>query len=257
VLYAAPRDCPRRWRRCVRPRRRFQAYPDAPPATGVSGLALLDWAGTPVFGHDGDMPGQSSAWWVIPDHRLVVALSVNANAVRGIFDEVVVPIVEELTGVPVPARPAPPRPVPPSSAGGGKDHGRLAGRYVTPLYEYEVAAADGGLAITTTPKGIAAAVGQEPRTDRSVALPGDTYVTAEPEDGFHETVTFVHDGQYLHTMRAAPGPADRRLIHRRAILGLSGLSVSSSGVMPPVSLFQPDDGRRSHLWAVPACRWST
>jgi CubicO group peptidase (beta-lactamase class C family) len=164
------------------------------------GLALLDWAGTPVYGHEGDVPGQSSAFWVIPDHRFVVGLSVNANAARGIFDDVVVPIVEELTGVPVPPRPAPP---PRPGKGDGDDSDRLAGRYVTVLYDYEVAVSDGGLAITSTPKGLAAAVGREPRTDRYVRLAGDTYVTAEPEDGSHETITFLDAGRYLHTARAA------------------------------------------------------
>jgi CubicO group peptidase (beta-lactamase class C family) len=225
VLYAAPRDLVRLGRvlcaggaaadgttvlspEAVAAMRAPQVRVPGVPGRGVRdwglGLALLDWAGTPVFGHEGDVPGQSSIWWVIPDHRLVVALCVNANAARGIFDDVLVPVVERLTGVPVPPRHVPPRPAPSRPAGDGGHHDRFAGRYVTPLYEYEVAASDGGLAITTTPKGVAAAIGREAQTDRYVPLAGDTYVTADPEDGFHDTVTFLQDGRYLHTMRAAP-----------------------------------------------------
>ncbi len=39
-----------------------------------------------------------------------------------------------------------------------------AGSFSGPLVTYEVAAADGGLDITTTPKGFAAEAGEQPKT---------------------------------------------------------------------------------------------
>jgi hypothetical protein len=69
---------------------------------------------------------------------------------------------------------------------------------------YEVAAADGGLDITTIPKGFAADVGERPKTARYVALGVVRFVAAEPDDGVHPVLVFVHDGRYLYNTRAVP-----------------------------------------------------
>lgn len=55
------------------------------------------------------------------------------------------------------------------------------------------------LIVKRTPKGLAAAMGRAPSTDRYAPLTGETFITAD-----HETVTFVDDGRYLHAGRAAP-----------------------------------------------------
>jgi CubicO group peptidase (beta-lactamase class C family) len=166
------------------------------------GLQLFDWNGAAMFGHDGDVPGQSAVMWILPDHDLVLALCVNANTVGRMVDELVVPIVAELAGVV-----APPRPVPPPRSGpgtGDPDGSRFAGRYATPLYEYDVTADGAGLIVVATPRGLAAAMGRPQTTDRYVPFEGDTYITAEPEDGVHSTLAFVQDGRFLHAGRAAP-----------------------------------------------------
>ena len=60
------------------------------------------------------------------------------------------------------------------------------------------------VALTVVPDGLAAAAGMARTTGRYVLLAGDTFVTAQPKDGTHETVTFVDSGRYLHDGRAVP-----------------------------------------------------
>jgi CubicO group peptidase (beta-lactamase class C family) len=171
------------------------------------GLALLDWGGTPVFGHDGNLPGLSTMWYVLPGHDLVVALCGNSNNISGLFDDVLVPAIQEQTGVVVPPRPVPPT-VPASpprnGTGAGTDLTRYAGRYAIPLMDFEVTVDGGDLVVTTTPRGLAAAAGDPPSTHRYVRLADETFIATEPEYGSHSTITFVHNGRYLHSMRAAP-----------------------------------------------------
>lgn len=46
------------------------------------GWMLYDWAGVPVFGHDGGVPGQTATLRILPDQRIVVAAFFNGgNAV--------------------------------------------------------------------------------------------------------------------------------------------------------------------------------
>jgi CubicO group peptidase (beta-lactamase class C family) len=163
------------------------------------GLELWTWSGVAIVGHDGGVPGQAAVWRVVPGHDLVVALSINADAATtGMTDDVVVPLVEELAGVTAPSRPVAPRP-----AVDVGDLGRFAGRYATPLWEFEVTADGAGLVVRRTPRGLVAEMGRAPRTDRFVGLAGDTFVTAGPVDGTHDTITFVDGGRYLHAGRAA------------------------------------------------------
>jgi CubicO group peptidase (beta-lactamase class C family) len=162
------------------------------------GLAQFDWNGTQVVGHDGDTPGQATVWRILPDHGLVIVLSVNGGAVSGLVDELVVPLVTELTGVAVPPPLEPPAvPVPVAMDG-------YAGRYAAPLAVYDVTVVDGALDITATPQGLAAQFGMTRRTDRYVPLAGETFIATEPEDGRYARVCFVDGGRYLHNGRAVP-----------------------------------------------------
>lgn len=159
------------------------------------GLELWNWSGAPVFGHDGDVPGESTVWRILPDHDLVVAMSINTNAVSGMIEDFIVPLVRDAAGVQAP--PWPEAPPPPGPDGG--DSGSFAGRYSTPLYDFEVTADGADLIVTRTPKGLAAAMGSAPVADRYARLTGDTFISAG-----HDTVTFIDDGRYLHAGRAAP-----------------------------------------------------
>src|SRR6266508_1113546 len=169
------------------------------------GFMLFDWDGTPAIGHDGGTLGQSAMWRVMPDRQLVVAATANGGAAPAFFDDLLDPIVGELTGVTVPLRPVPPSeparsavPIPQA----------YAGRYAYPMVTYDVALADGGVDITATPQGLAAQAGMPTKTDRYVPLAGGTFIAAEPEDGRHATVTFVDGGRYLYDGRAASRVTD-------------------------------------------------
>ncbi len=161
------------------------------------GIALYDWAGTRVFGHDGDTIGQAATWRVLPDHDLSLAVCATGGRVSAFFDEVIAAVARETAGLVVPPRPGPP------AEPTGVDPAPYAGRYEYPLYTYDVVVAGSGLGLTATPRGFnAAALGSEPETIRFTHLAGDTFVTAEPHDGSYGTMTFV-DG-FLHDGRAVP-----------------------------------------------------
>jgi CubicO group peptidase (beta-lactamase class C family) len=159
------------------------------------GLELWTWSGAPMFGHDGDVPGESTVWRILPDHDFVVAMSINSNAASGMIEDFIVPLVRDVTGVQAPPWPVPP---PPDGSDSG-DSSRFAGRYTTPLYDFEVIPDGADLIVTRTPKGLAATMGRTPNTDRYAPLTGDTFIATN-----HDTVTFIDDGRYLHAGRAAP-----------------------------------------------------
>ncbi|MFG1991742.1 serine hydrolase domain-containing protein [Actinoplanes sp. NPDC048988] len=161
------------------------------------GPVLYDWDGTTAIGHDGDTMGQATQWRVVPDHELVVAICANSASYRGLFDEVLDRIVHELTGLRIPARPVPPA-TPPRP---GPE--RFAGRYRFPLATYDVVATDDGFDVTSTPRGLSAELGEGKTTERYVGLDGDTFITAEPVDGDHSTLTFLDGGRYLYGGRVA------------------------------------------------------
>jgi len=78
------------------------------------------------------------------------------------------------------------------------------GTFAGVLESFEVVAADGGLDITTTPRGLAAEVGEEPKTTRYVALGADRFIAAERDQGVFPVLMFVEDRRYLFTSRAHP-----------------------------------------------------
>lgn len=160
------------------------------------GLELWTWSGARVVGHDGGVPGQAAIWRVLPDHDLVVALSINADAATtGMTDDVVIPLIEEIAGITAPPRPAPPADPAPAD-------GRFAGRYATPLWEFEVTVDGPALVVRRTPRGLVAQLGRPAGADRYVPLDGDTYVsTGRTSD--HDIITFLDGGRYLHHGRAA------------------------------------------------------
>jgi CubicO group peptidase (beta-lactamase class C family) len=161
------------------------------------GLCLYTWDGAPVVGHNGGTVGQSTFWRVLPEHDLVIAMTANGGATNAFFDDLLDDIVEETTGLRVPPRPTPP---PGPAAPGPAEY---AGRYAYPLFTFDVTAADAGLDVNVTAHGVAAKTGAIPVTERFVPLAGDTFITAEPDDGVHSTLTFVAGGRYLHDGRAA------------------------------------------------------
>jgi len=157
------------------------------------GLALYDWHGTPVVGHNGRACGQVTAWRVIPDRDVVVAVCANGGRAGGFLNAVMRAVVGEVTGVAVPPMPAPPRTPAPMPAGVTR------GSYTAPQLRCEVAPDATGIDLTVVPtEELAADIGMERTTYRYVPLAGDTFVAEEPEDGFHETLTLIDGGRYLY-----------------------------------------------------------
>lgn len=162
------------------------------------GFGLFDWNGTGAIGHDGGTPGQSTIWRIVPDHDFVIAVNANGGAPLGLIEDLLAPVVEEATGLVVPALPLPPA-APTAVALDG-----YLGRYEGSLLGYEVSTAEDGLDITLIPGELVASMGTARTTDRYVHLSGETFVAVEPRAGLHPTVTFVEGGRYLHNGRAMP-----------------------------------------------------
>lgn len=164
------------------------------------GFELFDW-GAPVIGHDGGTIGQSTFWRIIPGSDVTIAMSGNGGGFLGLISDLALPVIRELTGLPVPALPVPPeRPE-------EVDAAPYTGTYSAPSAVLEVTAADGGLDVTTIPGEFMVKAGAQRATERYVHLSGQTFIKAEAEAGGHMTITFVlRDGRaaYLHNGRAVP-----------------------------------------------------
>ncbi|GIJ66681.1 serine hydrolase domain-containing protein [Virgisporangium ochraceum] len=162
------------------------------------GFMLFEWDGVPVVGHDGGTIGQGTCWRVVPDRDVVVAVTVNGGAGGALIDDVLAAVLAESADLRLPPRVRPPaEPVP-------VDPAAYVGRYSSPAGTYEIVAADGGLDVTTIPKGMFVEIGEEPKTARYVPLGDDRFVGAEPDEGVHPQLVFIDDGRYLYNSRAMP-----------------------------------------------------
>lgn len=160
------------------------------------GVELFGWG---AYGHDGGTPGQSTFWRVVPEADLVIAMSGNGGSFFGLMADVARPVIEEATGLSVPAQPVPPRAPKPV------DGSLYAGRYAGPQLGYEVAAAADGLDVTLIPGPLMESMGATRATSRYVHLDGESFIAVEAEDARHDVVTFVmREGKaaYLHNGRA-------------------------------------------------------
>ncbi|MFF3666448.1 serine hydrolase domain-containing protein [Microtetraspora malaysiensis] len=162
------------------------------------GFELFDWGGE-VFGHDGGTIGQSTFWRVAPGADFAIAMTVNGPGFMGLLTDVALPLFREAAGLPVPALPA--LPATPQAV----DPAPYAGRYDGPALSYEVAGADGGLDVTLIPGEFMLKAGGAQVTTRFVHYRDHSFIAVEPEEGRHETLTFVvEDGRaaYVHNGRA-------------------------------------------------------
>ena len=165
---------------------------ERPPTRWGLGFMLFEWDGVAVVGHDGGTPGQTTCWRIAPDRDVVVAVNTNGGAAGPLMDDLLTAVFAEVAGLRVPARLVPPEePVPFAEDG-------YAGRFAGPLIAYEVAVADGGLEVSTVPRGVAVDMGEQPATVRYVALGDDRFVATEPEAGVHPLLVFLDGGRYLY-----------------------------------------------------------
>ncbi|MEV4372551.1 serine hydrolase domain-containing protein [Nonomuraea sp. NPDC049637] len=173
---------------------------------GVPGLMAANWGlGFELFtwgayGHDGGTPGQSTFWRVADDGSYAIAMSMNGGNFIGVMNDLLLPLLREggLAAPDLPAPPEQPRAVDPAP---------YVGRYEGPQLAYEVSPAADGVEVTLIPGAFMASMGEQGSTARYVHLAEDTFIAEQPEEGRHDTVTFVlRDGvaTHLHNGRAVP-----------------------------------------------------
>ncbi|WP_327582199.1 beta-lactamase family protein [Nonomuraea sp. NBC_00507] len=161
------------------------------PGSGTSGIV-------PGSGTSGIVPGSGTSG-IVPGSGFVIAMSGNGGSFFGLMADVARPVIEEATGLTVPAHPLPPQAPKPV------DGASYAGRYTGPQLGYEVAAAGDGLDVTLIPGPFMESMGATRTTTRYVHLDGESFIAVEAEGGRHDVVTFVmRDGRaaYLHNGRA-------------------------------------------------------
>ncbi|MFB4289047.1 serine hydrolase domain-containing protein [Nonomuraea sp. ATR24] len=177
------------------------------PASYGLGMELYAWDGRAVIGHHGATIGQTAFLRMVPDTGTAVVLLTNGGAPAALHDELLLPLLAELTGVRPPAAVTPPAvPVP-------FDPGRYVGAYDMGLATIRISHEGGpSLTMTIVPHGaIAEAVVTNPVTTL-VALDDTHFVETEPDGGLHRGVAFLDpgaDGRFriLHNSRALPRTA--------------------------------------------------
>lgn len=117
------------------------------------GWARFDWAGGPVWGWDGVLPGQRMVLRLVPELDTAVVLATNGSTGRAMYRSLFQPIMKKL-GATVPPLRLQPKP------GAEDDLSRFAGLYAWPDRRCRVTAADDALVIevddrrvTTSPTG--------------------------------------------------------------------------------------------------------
>jgi hypothetical protein len=112
-------------------------------------------------------------------------------------------VLRELIGLEIPSPPTPPAEPAPLD-----DATRYLGTYSCDIADITVSQdEDGRVWLDHTPKGDIAELGGKPDPVELVRLDGDTLITLEPQQGFHQPQAFIGDdgsgrALYLHSGRA-------------------------------------------------------
>lgn len=183
---------------------------DLPRLAGMGAAWGLGWEifvedGTAVVGHDGTTIGQSAFLRIVPEAGIAVALLTNGGDVIGLFEDTVKRIVKDAAGVELPGFPQPPaEPVPVDAA-------PLVGTYSNSTFDMVVSVDDDGrIWLESTPKGLAAEMGEEFERVELVGFDGDLLIAREATmKDLHVTYAFLgDDGQgrrkYMHYGRVIP-----------------------------------------------------
>lgn len=170
------------------------------------GWEIFDWAGGPVYGHDGGTIGQNAFLRFVPSAGVAVVLLTNGGETIGLYHLLVSKILSALAGVTMdelPALPAEPAPV---------DLDRILGTYSSSVSDSTVRLDDDGrIWLERTMKGIFATLGPAPEPIELVGWSGDSLIPLSSDRGMRMPHAFVGDdgtgrALYMHT-----GRADRRI----------------------------------------------
>jgi CubicO group peptidase (beta-lactamase class C family) len=163
------------------------------------GWILRDWDGRRLFGHDGNMTGQSAHLVIDPDRRVAIALLANVSESHELAVDVLRPLLRELCGIEMPSWPAP-------AATNGRFDANIVGRYER--YGIRLDVAHRGGELQATARVIEPLLSQDPDSNEqaiTIALkPSDAgenvYVGRLPGTTTWMPVVFFEiDGErYLH-----------------------------------------------------------
>ncbi|MDP2773208.1 MAG: serine hydrolase domain-containing protein [Nocardioides sp.] len=166
------------------------------------GWELFETPDGMMIGHDGGTIGQSAFLRVLPEQGVAVALLTNGGDVISIYRELVSHVLEELSGVTLPALPTPPADPQPIDAA------RFVGTYSAEVFDIAISQEpDGRIWMDLTPSGIAEEMGEKPERKELVHYAGDSLIPLEADRGMHMPHAFLGDegdghALYLHVGRA-------------------------------------------------------
>jgi CubicO group peptidase (beta-lactamase class C family) len=156
-------------------------------------------------GHDGNTIGQAAFLRIVPEAGVAVTLLTNGGNAMSLYRDVVGHVIDELTDAHLPALPVP------AAAPATIDAGRYVGTYSSDIVDFEVGQdGNGRIWATSTPKGVAIELGEQPEHHELVHHHGDTLIQLEPERGMHPLRAFLGDDGEGHTLYAHVGRAIRR-----------------------------------------------
>jgi CubicO group peptidase (beta-lactamase class C family) len=166
------------------------------------GFERFDTPAGVLVGHDGSTIGQGAFLRMVPESGVAVALLTNGGDVIPLYRDVVGHVLDELTGVSLPALPAPP--ANPERI----DASRFAGTYSAEVYDLTVSQdAAGRIWIEQTPKGVFVEMGGRVERTELVHYRDDMLIPVEADRGMHMPHAFLGDdghgrSLYLHLGRA-------------------------------------------------------
>lgn len=183
----------------------YVAVPDVGRMPTHYGLGFGLWRlpGHTVVGHDGGTLGQSAFLRLVPGTGVAIALLANGGQPMALYEELVLPLLAELTGAELPAVPRPPaEPV-------AIDPVRAVGRYDMVLVHQEITVDEQGrcwlrhIPLTEEAKLLF------PRDNREelLGLDADRLITRTEGPGGHTVLVLIGEpgqpARFLHSSRAA------------------------------------------------------
>ena len=168
------------------------------------GWILMNWSGREVYGHDGGTIGQSAFLRIVPDADVAVCLLTNGGHTQDLFRDLYNEILDELTGIQLPARPEP------SSTPPKLDLDRYVGTYARESITVTITRDGDRLSLTMKSSGpLAAALGgDQPPPLEVLPVAEDLLVARQPGDESWMPLVFFRlaDGtEYVHMgARATP-----------------------------------------------------